>query len=52
LRYFFSRYQKAVDSWAFVDNSAGRAQKIAENTPAGLTVVNPVIWQQINSQYA
>ncbi len=52
LRYFFSRYQTVVDSWVFVDNSTGHARKVAESKVEGITVLNPVIWNQLTKQYA
>lgn len=51
LRYFFSRYQTAVDKWTLVDNSSGHPRTIAENISGKINVMDSIIWQSLNSQY-
>lgn len=51
LQYFFTQYQSAVDTWTFIDNSAGRPHRVAYGTADAVTVEDSVIWQSISSSY-
>ena len=51
LRYFFGRYQNAVDSWTFVDNTQRLGEVVAQGTPDELFVMNAEIWQRLTTLY-
>ena len=51
LRQFFQAYRTAVDSWSFLDNSAGAARQIASGTLEETVVADAVIWQQLAEAY-
>ena len=51
LRQFFSTYRTAVSSWAFMDNSEGRARLIASGTPEETIIAKADIWQQLTHAY-
>ncbi|MBT2557266.1 zeta toxin family protein [Hymenobacter sp. ISL-91] len=52
LQYFFGRYQNAVDSWTFIDNTKGNPKRIAECNAGQLVTLDPVTWQLLTTQYA
>lgn len=51
LRYFFSRYQTAVDNWTFVDNTQQLGEVIAEGAAEEFFVRNEEIWQELTIKY-
>ncbi|TGE19301.1 AAA family ATPase [Hymenobacter elongatus] len=51
LRYFFSRYRTAVDTWLFVDNTTTPGKVVAEGTPDEILVSNAEIWPRLTTIY-
>ena len=51
LQQFFKAYRSAVDSWSFVDNSAGTGLPVAVSNGSGVIVSNPSIWCSLTAKY-
>ena len=51
LRQFFQAYRHAVDSWAFVDNSNGAGEPVAESNGRNAVVFGKFIWQSLTATY-
>ena len=51
LRYFFTRYQKIVDDWVFLDNSNALGRIVAEGSSGQTVVSQSEIWQRLTSTY-
>lgn len=51
LQQFFKAYRTAVDSWSFVDNSAGTGRPVAASNGNNVVVSDSIIWQSLLTKY-
>lgn len=51
LRYFFGRYQNAVESWTFVDSTERLGRVIAQGGMGEQVVIEEELWQQLTHKH-